>query len=104
MQDVHNDYIAWETTREQAEREEREKAEQARLVGAVEGLARTKDGLHFLHWLLEKSNFLGGVPVLPHESMAFMEGQRSVGHALFDLVKRARCIEAVCAEEEDING
>ena len=103
MQDVHNDYIAWETTREQDERQAREKAEQARLVGAVEGLARTKDGLHFLHWLLERTNFLGGVPVLSHESMAFLEGQRSVGHALFDLVKRARCIEAVCAEEE-ING
>ena len=104
MQDTQNSYISWESTREHEEREAREKAEYARLVGAVETLARTKDGLHFLHWLLEKSNFLGGVPVLPHESMAFLEGQRSVGHALFDLVKRARCIEAVCAEEDDLNG
>lgn len=104
MQDTHNEYISWETTREQDERQAREKAEQARLVGAVDGLARTRDGIHFLHWLLERSNFLGGVPVLPYESMAYLEGQRSVGHALFDLVKRARCIEAVCAEEEDLNG
>lgn len=103
MQDVHNDYIAWETTREQDEREAREKAEQARLVGAVEGLARTKDGVHFLHWLLDRTSFLHGVPVLPHESMAFLEGQRSVGLALFELIKQAHCVDAVC-QEEDING
>jgi len=102
MQDRENQYISWETTREQEERQEREKAEQARLVGAVEGLARTKDGLHFLAWLMERSSFFGGVPVLPHESMAFLEGQRSVGHAIFDLLKRAHCVEAVC--QEDING
>lgn len=101
MDGRQNDYIAWETTREQDEREAREQVEYARLVGAVEGLSRTKDGIHFLHWLLEQTNFLGGVPVLPHESMAFMEGQRSVGFRIFDLVKRAHCVEAVC--QEDIN-
>jgi len=99
---AESDYITWETTREQDEREAREKAEYARLVGAVEGLARTKDGLHFLHWLMERSNFFNGIPVIPHESMAFLEGQRSVGHAIFDLIKRAHCVEAVC--QEDING
>ena len=102
MQDTQNSYISWESTREHEEREAREKAEYARLVGAVETLARTKDGVHFLHWLLERSAFLSGVPVTPHESMAYMEGQRSVGYALFDLIKRAHCIEAVC--QEDING
>jgi hypothetical protein len=102
MQDTRSSYIAWESTREQDERVAREKAEQARLVGAVEGLAKTKDGIHFLHWLMERSGFLGGVPVLPHESMAYMEGQRSVGQAVFDLVKRAHCVEAVC--QEDIDG
>ena len=103
MQDTQNSYISWETTREQAEREEREKAEQARLVGAVEGVSRTKDGIHFLHWLLERTSFLHGVPVLPHESMAFLEGQRSVGLALFDLMKQAHCVEAVC-QEDTLNG
>ena len=102
MQDTRNEYIAGEPTREKDEREEREKAEYARLVGAVENLARTKDGVHFLGWLMQRSNFFGGVPVLPHESMAFLEGQRSVGHAIFDLIKRAHCVEAVC--QEDING
>lgn len=102
MQDPKHQYIDWETTREMDERKAKEDLELARLVGAVEGLARTQDGVHFLRWLMDRSGFLGGVPALPHETMAYMEGQRSVGLAIFDLMKRAHCVEAVC--QEDING
>ena len=102
MQDKKNEYISWETTREQEEREAREQTELARLVGAVEGLARTKDGLHFLAWLVSITGFLQDVPATTEGLMAYQQGRRSVGRPLFDLIKRAHCVEAVC--QEDING
>jgi len=102
MQDKKNEYISWETTREQEEREAREKEELARLVGAVEGLARTKDGLHFLAWIIGITGFLQDVPATTEGLMAYQQGRRSVGRPLFDLIKKARCVEAVC--QEDING
>jgi len=95
------DEYEWETSREAEARKAKEEAEKARLVGAVETLSRSKDGTHFLAWLMEQTNFWSGVPVLPHESMAFVEGQRSVGFKLWHLIKRAHAVDAVCAEEKD---
>ena len=90
----------WETSREQDERRRREAGDCARLAGAVEGLAKTRDGLFFLKWLLFQSRTLSETPVLPHENMAFLEGQRSVGLRVLQLCKMARCLDAVCADEE----
>ena len=103
MQDKKNEYISWETTREQEEREAREQTELARLVGAVEGLARTKDGLHFLAWILSISMFLDWVPPTSEGLMAHYEGKRSIGRHVFELIKKAHCIEAVC-QEDVLNG
>lgn len=95
-----SEYIEWESSREAEERKAKEAEEGARLVGAVEGLARTRDGVHFLAWLMAQTCFLCGVPVLPHESMAYLEGQRSVGSKLWPLIQKAHAVEAVCAEED----
>ena len=97
------DAMTWETTREQTERQEREQTELARLVGAVEGLARTKDGLHFLHWLIDISGFLQEVPPMAEVLMAHYEGRRTIGKHVFELIKKAHCIEAVC-QEDTLNG
>ena len=96
------EYIGWETTREQEERKARENLEQARLVGVVETLAKSKDGVHFLHSFMEATKFLHDIPVTNETLMAFYEGQRLVGRWLFSLIQKAHCIEAVC--QEDING
>lgn len=103
MQDRENQYISWETTREMDERKSREQEERARLVGAVEGLSRTKDGIHFLAWLLSITGFLEDVAPMSEILMAHCQGKRTVGRPLFQLMKEAHCVEAVC-QEDILNG
>ena len=103
MQDRENQYISWETTREMDERKNREQEERARLVGAVEGLARTKDGIHFLAWLLSITGYLEDVAPTNEILMAHYQGKRTVGRPLFQLIKEAHCVEAVC-QEDILNG
>lgn len=103
MQDRKHEYIDWETTREMDEREAREQEERARLVGAVEGLSRTKDGIHFLAWLLSITGFLEDVAPTKEIFMAHYQGKRTVGRPLFQLMKEAHCVEAVC-QEDILNG
>ena len=99
MQDPKHQYISWESTREMDERLEREQEERSRLVGAVEGLSRTKDGLHFLAWLLSITGFLDDVPPTNEILMAHYQGRRTIGRPLFQLMKQAHCIEDVCRED-----
>lgn len=103
MQDRKNQYTSSETTREMDERLEREQEERTRLVGAVEGLSRTKDGLHFLAWLLFLTGFLEDVAPTKEIFMAHYQGKRTVGRPLFQLMKEAHCVEAVC-QEDILNG
>ena len=103
MTDRKLDYIDWETTREAEAREAREETERARLVGAVEGLSRTKDGLHFLAWLLSITGFLEDVPPSNEILMAHYQGKRTVGRPLFQLIRQAHCLEDVC-QEDILNG
>lgn len=94
----------WETTREAEARQEREQETQARLVGQMQKLAETKDGAFFLRWLLDISGYFRSVPVMPHESMSYVEGQRSVGAQIFDICRQAKVAVSVCADTTEERG
>ena len=97
-----SDPAMWETSREKEAREAREKLERARLVGVVEALGRSKDGVSFLRWLCEDvCGSFGPAVALAPEGLLYREGRRSVGMQIFALCREAGIAGAVCAVEED---
>lgn len=93
----------WETTRERDEREARERLERARLVGVVEALGRSRDGLNFLRWLLDKGAVFESPQYAGVEFLNFRNGARSIGLAVFELCREAGVAGEVCAPEMEDN-
>lgn len=89
----------WETTREHDARIAQERLERARLVGVVEALGRSRDGLNFLRWLLDKGAVFEAPQVSGAEFLNFRNGQRNVGVAVFELCRDAGIAGEVCAPE-----
>ena len=90
----------WETSREQEKRKEREALERARLVGVVEALGRSKDGVFFMRWLLEDvCGVFAPAGALAAEGLLYREGRRSVGMQFFSLAREAGVVAEVCAPE-----
>ena len=89
----------WETTREHDARIAREKLERARLVGVVEALGRSRDGLNFLRWLLDKGAVFEAPQYAGLEFLNFRNGMRFIGTAVFDLCREAGIAGEVCAPE-----
>lgn len=89
----------WETTREHDARIAREKLERARLVGVVEALGRSKDGLNFLRWLLDKGAVFESPQYAGVEFLNFRNGMRSIGLAVFELCREAGVAGEVCVPE-----
>ena len=89
----------WETTREHDARIAQEKLERARLVGVVEALGRSRDGLNFLRWLLDKGAVFESPQYAGVEFLNFRNGARSIGLAVFELCREAGIAGEVCAPE-----
>lgn len=90
----------WETTRERDARREREALERARLVGVVEALGKSRDGVYLLRWLCEDvCGCFAPAGALAPEGLLYREGRRSVGMQVFSLVREAGVAAEVCAPE-----
>ena len=93
---------SWETTREQEERIARERLHRARLVGVVESLGKSRDGVHFLRWMLEEvCQSFAPCGALAPEGLLYREGRRSVGMKVFDLCREAGIAGDVCGFETE---
>ena len=95
---LDHDPAMWETSREKEKREAREALERARLLGVVEALGKSRDGVHFLQWLLEDvCGCFGPAVALAPEGLLYREGRRSVGMQIFALCRDAGIAGEVCA-------
>lgn len=95
------DPAMWETSREEERRKEREALERARLVGVVEALGQSKDGMFFLRWLCEDvCGCFAPASALAPEGLLYREGRRSVGMQVFSLVREAGVVADVCAPDK----
>lgn len=97
---LDHDPAMWETSREEEARKAREALERARLLGVVEALGKSRDGVHFLRWVLEDlcGAFAPAVALAP-EGLLYREGRRSVGMQIFGLCRDAGIAGDVCAVE-----
>lgn len=98
---LDHDPAMWETSREKEKREAREALERARLLGVVEALGKSRDGVHFLRWLLEDlcGAFAAPAVAFAPEGLLYREGRRSVGMQIFSLCRDAGIAGEVCAVE-----
>lgn len=95
------DPAMWETSREEERRKEREALERAKLVGVMEALGKSRDGVFFLHWLLEDvCSCFAPAGALAPEGLLYREGRRSVGMQVFSLVREAGVVAEVCAPDK----
>lgn len=79
--------------------ENRRKLEQERLEGVVLGLSQTKDGRHFLRWLLRETRATSQEYV-PDEKLAqWLSGRRSVGMQVFALCAAVNVLDKVMTKE-----
>lgn len=98
------DPATWETSREEDRRKEREALERAKLVGVMEALGKSRDGVYFLRWLLEDvCGCFAPAGALAPEGLLYREGRRSVGMQVFSLVRDAGVVAEVCAPIKEEN-
>lgn len=81
----------WETTREQGERESREKEKISQIINVVANLSLLKDGRQFLRALADASDTFKPNYNTDISVSAFREGKRAVGLLLLDWCVRAGC-------------
>ena len=93
----------WESSRDEAERKAREREECERLRGVIDGLARSRDGLFFLRWLVAMSGVLETAYPADHASAAYREGRRSLGLHIMTLCPPCFC-GALMNDEEVTDG
>lgn len=85
--------------------EERRKAaeldaeRELKLVGVVEHLSGTKDGVAFLRFLMEQCGTFTPNTIWEERGAAFLEGRRWVGLKVLDLCAKAKCTQVLFGGE-----